>query len=254
LPSAPNLKQVQGMTKPTGKKADSPIPPRRHAGTEALIDIAMRDYLAVRDDMWGLRRLSTSIFTGVIAAVAVALSAIVFIADKGFGSPALSLAFLAAALLLEFTGIVLIGIDGSFKIVEDANRRQARDLRRLLKQASATPLPSSTLRFQDRADDVGSRRQWLIWLPSYGAWGMEGLVLPFLAVNSIVASILVAYSNNGGLSTADSLMLAIDIVVGLVLAHIVLLNLQLPRRLKARGSRPKAKRIARHPRRAAHGR
>jgi hypothetical protein len=214
--------------------------PKRHSGgsgSEVLIDIGMRDYLAVREDMWGLRRLSTAIFTGVIAAAAVALSAIVILADKGFGSATLPVALLAAALLLELASIVLIGIDGSFKIVEDLNRRQASDLRRLLERISAAPVPDSTLRFQDRAHEISPRRDWRVWVPSYGAWGIEGLILPFLAAASIVSGVLVASSNGTGLSNAALLLLAIDVVVGLAVAALVVLDLRLPGQLEDRHAR-----------------
>jgi len=206
----------------------------KRSGAGILVDIAMRDYLAVREDMWGVRRLASSMITAVFAAVAVALSAAVVLGNGSFGPATLSAAFLAAALLIELASIVLIGMDGSFKIAEDLNRRQARDIRGLLERLSPLPIPRTLLGFQERAHEIGSSAPSRLWLASYAAWGLQGLMLPLIASALVVTGVVVEYSSTKALGSTTILLLGIDIVVGLALAAVTLLDMQLPGRLEDR--------------------
>jgi hypothetical protein len=212
-------------------------------GTATLIDVAMRDYLSVREEMAGLRRLSSSIFTGAIAAVAVGLSGVAALADKNSGPEAWSLALLAAALIIELASIVLIGIDGSFKVAEDLNRRQAQEIRELLKQISPLPVSDAVLGFQITANEIWSEAPSRVWLASYGAWSVEGLILPGLAIALAGTGASAGLSSTVGLSVPAWSLAAIDVALGFAIAGAIVLDVGLPARLELRRKKQSQSRV-----------
>jgi len=105
-----------------------------------LVDVAMRDYQMVRDELWGLRRLANTIGMGVVAASAIAFSTAASLGGSVLDFSRVSIILLASCLTLELISVVLIGIDGSFKLVEERSRRQAGYVRRLISSGDRLPV------------------------------------------------------------------------------------------------------------------
>jgi hypothetical protein len=198
---------------------------------EILVDTAMRDYLSVRADMWEVRKQAATLNTATVGSFAVGFSALAALAPANIGSTTWALLLLAGAALLEFACMSLIGLDGSHKIAEDLNRRQADDIRSLLERVSGGSVPDTLLSFQAEVQRINNGAPSRVWLASYGAWSVAGFVMPFLAISCTLGGgyLLFSGKTSGDLQSLASLLLIIDVVGGAFIAELAVLRSQLHR-------------------------
>jgi hypothetical protein len=195
-------------------------------GDEILVDIAMRDYLSVRADMSEVRAQSVSLVTATLTAFAVGFSALAVLAPTHTDSATFAAVLLTGAALLELASMTLIGLDGSHKIVEDLNRRQANDLRSLLERVSGGPVPPTLLSLQVEVQEIMASVPSRVWLVSYGAWSVAGLVVPLLAIACTIAGGILTFSGSSSdaLHSLALILLLVDVAGGACLVGLAVLG------------------------------
>src|ERR1035437_304726 len=198
-------------------------------GREAtLLDLAMREHLALRQEMNDLRRQSFTIVTSTLVAAAAASAAVgggIFGTDLG----SRGMLLLAIAAGMDGIGLWAVGVLNACKIMELQIDKTANAIRTIvLTEAPEAAAPflsfqSDVRGFTHRAMGLKDRGALAAWLSSYGLFAvMGGLVVCLtLSLMALGAWLVLFESHNLTLAGYGALVFDVLLPVGLGLTSFI---------------------------------
>jgi hypothetical protein len=192
----------------------------RLAEEATLLDLAMREHLALRDEMNDARRQASNVITTALAAAAAASAAVgggLFGTD--LGTRGLLLLVIAAG--TNGVGLWATGALNACKILELQIDKTAVAIRAIaLENApdAATPFLSFQLAvrgFTGRAMGLSDRGALAAWLSSYGLFAVLGALVVFLTLVLMLTGAWLVVVESQNLVLAGSLVLFFDIALAI---------------------------------------